>query len=477
MVETDTKKWAEKQFSGALLGDFRLTKRLVHVSEDLANNIGMSVGKAARDAASLEGAYRLIENNKIDPRAIAEAGFRVTAQACAEYSLVLLLEDTTGLTYRHSVFKELGNNPCTKKDLRGNNARARSLFLHSVLALDADTEAVIGLAHQQNYIRMKAPKMSGSVRSRRPKEEKESYRWEQSSDKIDANFPRTDNVLHVSDRETDSYEYMAAHIKKGRRFIARASHNRTFYDSNDTLHQLKAAPVMFESEVKIAQKGTDGKKRKNRPARIAKVGVSYHSVTLKRPHDVNKAEDETLNLNVVVCHELGDESLDEDSKLCWYLYTSEPINSMEDAQKILRYYELRWRIEDFHKVWKTDGTDVENLRVQYRANLERLSTILAFIAVRLMQLKEIAENREEAKAQSCEVMLAPLEWKMLWKQRETKPLPDEPPSLYWAYYALAKLGGWYDSKRTGKVGIKAIWNGWARLVLMLQGYRVMMDLE
>jgi hypothetical protein len=74
-------------------------------------------------------------------------------------------------------------------------------------------------------------------------------------------------------------------------------------------------------------------------------------------------------------------------------------------------------------------------------------------------------------------MLAPLEWKMLWKQREAKPLPDEPPSLYWAYYALAKLGGWYDSKRTGKVGIKAIWNGWAKLMLMLHGYRVMMDLE
>jgi hypothetical protein len=477
VFETDTKKWAEKQFSGALLGDVRLTKRLINLTTDLANNVGMSIGKAAKDEASLEGGYRFIENDNVDPQAIAEAGFRVTAQACAERRLVLLLEDTTGLTYKHSVFKELGDNPCTKKTLRGNNARTRSLFLHSVLAMDADTEAVIGLAHQQNYIRIKTPKMSGSVRSRRPKEEKESYRWEQSSDKIDANYPRTDNVLHVSDRETDSYEYMAAHISKGRRFIVRASHNRKFYESSDTLHQLKAAPVVFESEVKIAQKGTDGKKMKNRPARIAKVGVSYHNVTLKRPHDVDKAEEDRLNLNVVVCHELADESIDEASKLCWYLYTNEPINSMEDAQKILRYYELRWRIEDFHKVWKTDGTRVEELRVQYRDNLERLSTILAFIAVRLMQLKEIAENREQAKEQSCETMLAPLEWKMLWKQREAKPLPGEPPSLYWAYYALAKLGGWYDSKRTGRVGVKAIWDGWVKLVLMLQGYRIMMDLE
>jgi hypothetical protein len=138
----------------------------------------------------------VVENNSIDPRAIAEAGFRVTAQECAQRRLVLLLEDTTGLTYRHSLFKELGHNPCTKKDLRGNNTRARSLFSHSVLALDADTETVIGLAHQQNYIRMKAPKMSGSVRSRRPKEEKESYRWEQSSDKIDAN-PQVPIIIRI----------------------------------------------------------------------------------------------------------------------------------------------------------------------------------------------------------------------------------------------------------------------------------------
>ncbi|MFQ3189268.1 MAG: transposase [Paraglaciecola sp.] len=93
-----------------------------------------------------------------------------------------------------------------------------------------------------------------------------------------------------------------------------------------------------------------------------------------------------MPLNVIICQELNNP--DEDNKLCWYLYTNEPINNIEDAKRIVRYYELRWRIEDFHKVWKSDGTQVEKLRMQTRANMERMSTILAFVAIRLMQLKE-----------------------------------------------------------------------------------------
>jgi hypothetical protein len=109
--------------------------------------------------------------------------------------------------------------------------------------------------------------------------------------------------------------------------------------------------------------------------------------------------------------------------------------------------------------------------------MERLSTILAFVAVRLMQLKDLALNKEEAKQKSCEVMFSPVEWQILWKKQEKSKLPTKAPSLYWAYYALARLGGWYDSKRTGRVGVKAIWEGWQKLMLMLEGYQVMRQLE
>jgi hypothetical protein len=33
----------------------------------------------------------------------------------------------------------------------------------------------------------------------------------------------------------------------------------------------------------------------------------------------------------------------------------------------------------------------------------------------------------------------------------------------WAYRAIAKLGGWLNTKRTGRPSWKTLWDGWARL--------------
>jgi hypothetical protein len=477
MFESNSELWANSIFGQADLNDKRRTKRLVKLTVDMADGAGKSVVRASKDPASIEGAYRFIENDNIDPKAIAQAGFDATAKECAERRLILALEDTTGLSYTHDVCDELGNNPAGKN----RAVKGRSLFQHSILAMDADTEKVIGLAHQQNYTRSELPqslKNSGSARSRRSKEEKDSYRWEESSVSMHETFTRTDNIIHVCDREADSYEYMDQHLDSDRRFIIRCQHNRALqleaHEENVKLKALIDFPHVAEHTLKIVQKGK-GKTTKNRPARIATMGVSYHQVTFKRTHDADKNTRDEISLNLVVCRELDPQ--DEASRLCWFLYTNEPINSVAEAQEIVRYYELRWRIEDFHKTWKSDGTQVEKLRLGTRKNTERLSTILAFVAVRLMQLKEMAENTEEAKQQSCETMFTSLEWKMLWKESEKTKSPSEPPSLYWAYYALAKLGGWHDSKRTGKVGMKAIWAGWVDLMLMLKGYRLMAELD
>jgi hypothetical protein len=164
--------------------------------------------------------------------------------------------------------------------------------------------------------------------------------------------------------------------------------------------------------------------------------------------------------------------------LCWILYTTEVINSSEDALKIVRYYELRWRIEEFHKIWKSDGTDVEGLRLQSKNNIQRTAIIQAFIAVRLMQLQELAQNNEQAKGISCEVCVEKLSWQLLWMKIEKgKVIPKKAPSLYWCYYALARLGGWYDSKRTGRVGVKAMWLGWSKLMEIIESAELLKSIQ
>jgi hypothetical protein len=88
-----------------------------------------------------------------------------------------------------------------------------------------------------------------------------------------------------------------------------------------------------------------------------------------------------------------------------------------------------------------------------------------------VQLHEVLDDTLEPhcepadpKPRRCDELLAALEWQVLWLTHENgKPVPEFAPELRWAYEALAKLGGWIDTKRTGRAGWKALWEGWFRL--------------
>ena len=71
--------WAYDTFSHANLGDKRRVSRLIQLACSMANQLGKSVVKASESSAQIEAAYRFIRNPAIDTQAIAEAGFRATA--------------------------------------------------------------------------------------------------------------------------------------------------------------------------------------------------------------------------------------------------------------------------------------------------------------------------------------------------------------------------------------------------------------
>ena len=127
-------------------------------------------------------------------------------------------------------------------------------------------------------------------------------------------------------------------------------------------------------------------------------------------------------------------------------------------------------VEEFHRAWKS-GCGLHDTRMQHADNLHRLAQILAFIAVRLLQLKELKDSDE-----NCELLLKREEWKILWlSTKKGESLPDTPPPMRWAYYAIAKMGGWIDTKRTGRVGWKAMWKGYFILQERLEGWKIAME--
>ena len=136
---------------------------------------------------------------------------------------------------------------------------------------------------------------------------------------------------------------------------------------------------------------------------------------------------------------------------------------------------------------------MEGLRLQSEGAILRAATVLAFVAVRLSQLRDESDpevlsertkmvvlsdlTKSDAKGtkrrtikglsaskRSCTSILSQLEWQILWlKVEEGKPLPRKPPNRQWAYHAIGRLAGWYNSKRTGRVGMKTFWRGYCKL--------------
>ncbi|MGG7318300.1 IS4 family transposase, partial [Klebsiella pneumoniae] len=110
--------------------------------------------------------------------------------------------------------------------------------------------------------------------------------------------------------------------------------------------------------------------------------------------------------------------------------------------------------------WKL-GAGAERLRMEEPRNLERAVSILAFIAIRLLQLREaitppyylrkkgLVDAANELESQSAATVFDEDEWKLLMKMGKPNGWNGKDvPSLKDAYQSLAKLGGFMDSKRT-----------------------------
>jgi hypothetical protein len=228
----------------------------------------------------------------------------------------------------------------------------------------------------------------------------------------------------------------------------------------DTLQ--RDAATLCGYTVQIPQRG-------GRKARTANVLLRTATLDFRVPAG-SSVRDESLRINAVLAEEVDAPASSE--PLHWVLLTTEVIGDAQAALQEVRYYELRWRIEDYHKVWKS-GIGVERQRFQSMGNLERMLVITAFLAVRLLQLRELLDKPADTAGTTCGTVLTEDEWKVLWVATErNKPLPKTAPPAHWAFYALAKLGGFTDTKRTGRVGWDTIWHGWFRLQERLQGYRL-----
>ncbi len=455
----DESEWAQGLLGGCELGDARRTKRLVDMASRLARHAGASMAKSCDgDAAAQLASYRFLRNEAIGAEAIGEGGFAAVARQVGAAQRVLALKDTTTLSFRHALADRLG--PVGSEA----GARTHGYLVHSVLLVAGEGERTLGLVEQRWWSRDPARHGQKHARKRRAYAEKESVKWQRASERMAERLgEQMPKVVSVCDRESDVYEYLRYKREHGQRFVLRAKVNRPLNGEEKRLFDAlqERAPLIAHKRVRIDQRG-------GRKARTARLKLRAAPVALRAPAQGGSGRP-SVTMHAVLAREVDVPA--GVKPLCWRLLTSEPIETSDEVKQVVRDYELRWRIEEFHKAWKS-GVGVERQRLQSAANLERMMVITAFIAVRLLQLREAAQAPASSDTPLGESLLSSEEWRVLWRSTERRASLSKPPSAQWAYLALAKLGGFTDTKGTGRPGWATLWDGWFRLQERLEGYRL-----
>lgn len=338
-------------------------------------------------------------------------------------------------------------------------------YLHAVVALDADDGAILGLIEGRFLERE-----SGRRGRRRavPIEEKESFRWLEGADQAASVCAGAACVTVIADRESDIFEAFALR-PEGAELLVRAAHDRALDDGQALFSAIDAVPAAGQAELDLPA-------RPGRRRRTAKVEARFMAVRLARPKNGLRAGlPAGVALNLVDIRETDPPA--GETAIHWRLLTTHAVDDAADAWEVAALYRRRWAIEQLFRTLKTEGFDIEDLRIEEPAARNRLVTAALIAAVHIQQLvhardgglgplRPLGDAFEPEDLPLLEACCAQLEGKT---QRQKNPHPKG--SLAYAAWVCARLGGW--TGYYGKPGPIVMLQGWTEFQARKRGARLL----
>lgn len=449
--------WAQQQFGTAKLGDRRRTRRLVQVAAAMAHDPDGSLPRQLQNWGDLKAAYRLFDCAQATFDAVA-APHQSLRHECGP-GRFLVLNDTTELNFtwqRHIP----GLGPL-------GAGQGYGWLLHSALLLSTRGD-LLGLAGQT--IACRRPRTTRRTRTESLRQARESQFWTEVIDRVGPP-PEGAEWIHLADRAADNFEVYHHCRRQCCGFVIRARcRTRRLLiagDQTKTLDQLlKSLPVAGTTTVEVPARRPD--------KRI--VGHSHHTAVLEvsfcacrmppprlRSPDLRGPDVQPIPMQIVFVHEVHPPA--GDAPVEWILYTSLPVESLAQALEVIRYYQQRWVIEEWHKALKT-GCRVTSRQLQTRDRLEPLIALLCVQAVRLVALRNLARSQPHLPAAG---IVPPIALEVLHRHRGSASAIT---TLRTFVHAVAALGGFLGRTHDGEPGWQTLWAGWERLTQLIDGYRL-----
>jgi hypothetical protein len=450
-----TPLWAAQVAAATPLPDARLNTRLEYLLTHLADKPLDAFPQAMPDCHQAKATYRFLANERVPSQALVTGLRATTAGALSSLPLVYVIHDTA--TFSYSSLKHT-----TGLGYVNDSETARGLHCHSSLAIRPDGVA-LGLLHQHYWVRLELRKTRTPDRDGT---DKESIKWvhgldgtRQALDTLPV--PQRPRVIHIMDREGDIHDVFAKVLSLGHGAVIRRYHPRLVAEEPGTADAaIGQAPV--RARVRLKLPASHGRK-----ARTALVELRSQAMTLLAPA-ASAGGRQPLRLTMVAVREVGT-PVEGDEPITWLLWTTEPAQTKKQLLAVVQIYALRWRIEDFHLVWK-QGCRVEHLQLETRERLEKALLLYAGVAVRLLRLRDLARKEPH---NPCTEVLSTEEWRVLFTHVTGEVASDQTPipTIEQATKWLGRLGGHLGRKRDGMPGVRTLWRGWRDLAVLVAGCR------
>lgn len=433
-------------------GDIRVAERAEWLIGRVAATGSLVLRKIGETRAGEMAAHRFLSSPHVSVDRIVETLAHRTAQQCAGRR-VLAVQDTSEINFAGREEKRRGFGPA-------GDGKTPGFFIHPVIAVDIESEAVVGLVDAAIWTRPQAP---ATARRARPLEAKESARWLAACEAAAARLSKACSVTMVADRESDIYA-LFVHRPTRLDLIVRAAQDRGLATGGRLFEALSGTQALGSRDVRVAPRGPGDK------GRTATVALRCAKVSIGRPKSGLVAGlPAEIELNLVEAREIDPPP--GKTALLWRLLTTHAVDDLAQADEVVQLYRLRWRIEQTFRALKSDGLALEDSQVIDAERMFNLAAIGLAGAIRTSQLVDARDGSPRPASDVVDDTFAPaleLISQRLEGKTERQKNRHPPGSLAFVAWIAARLGGWNCYYKPP--GPKTMRDGWNQLAARLEGY-------
>ncbi|HET6990140.1 MAG TPA: IS4 family transposase [Bacteroidia bacterium] len=280
------------------LKDKRLLDRSNSILNRLFANSIYSIRQLAQNDSEVKAMYRFLQNDNVSETDIVR-NMSANCNACVSGRSVLCIQDTSEINlfnHRNRIKRDTG--------IGLTNASPQSglgFFIHPSFIIDSETLIPYGFSDVKIWNRPIDLALKGKSHKQNstPKEEKESYKWIESSQNSKKVLEKAKEVIIIQDREGDIYDQFCLIPDRKTHLLIRAKTNRVLAEGQRLFAQLSSQDPKGIYPIEI-----DGDKRRNTVTRTAKIEVRFCPITIKSNQYTDKNLPESDSLYAIEAKEI-----------------------------------------------------------------------------------------------------------------------------------------------------------------------------